>query len=187
MDPQNQGSRFETPSSGPAYPPQAYAQQQPVAGGQPDVVKRAGAALIDFVIIGFAVGVLNVILGLALGRFGLMAAAAVGVAAILLRDVAFQGRSLGKKILGFNVVTNAGGIIAPEHSIKRNATLAVGMLGSVLSPIPFIGWLLGLALGLAGLAAAAYELYLVATGKPRLGDQIAGTHVVVEGQPAIAL
>ncbi len=187
MDPQNQGSRFETPSSGPAYPPQAYAQQQPVPGGQPDVVKRAAAALIDFVAIGFAVGVLNVVLGLALGRFGLMAAATVGVGAVLLRDVAFQGRSLGKKILGFNVVTNAGGIIAPEHSIKRNITLSLGMLGSVVSPIPFVGWLIAMVLWLAGFAVSLYELYLVATGKPRLGDQIAGTHVVVEGQPAIAL
>ena len=55
MDPQNQGSRFETPSSGPAYPPQAYAPQ-PVAGAQPDIVKRAIAVVIDFVLIGVAVG-----------------------------------------------------------------------------------------------------------------------------------
>jgi uncharacterized RDD family membrane protein YckC len=186
MDPQNQGSRFESPASGPAYPPQAYAHQQPVAGGQPDIVKRGGAALIDFVIIGFAVGVLNVILAIALGRFGMMAAAGVGVAAVLLRDVAFQGRSLGKKLLGLNAVNATGGPITAEQSIKRNITLSIGMLGSVVAPIPVIG-LLAFVFYLAGFAASAYELFLVASGKPRLGDQIAGTHVVAEGQPAIAL
>lgn len=185
MDPQNQGTRFETPTSGPAHPTQAY-HPQPVAGGQPDLVKRAIAVVIDFVLIGVAVGVLNVVFGIALGRFGLMAAAAVGVGAVLLRDVAIQGRSLGKKLLGLNVVNAAGGPITVDQSIKRNATLSIGMLGSVIAPIPFIG-LLAFVFYLAGFAANLYELYLVATGKPRLGDQIAGTRVVLEGQAAIAL
>jgi len=34
---------------------------------------------------------------------------------------------------------------------------------------------------------ALYECYLVITHQPRAGDGIAGTHVVVEGTPAIAL
>lgn len=186
MDPQNQGTRPET-QAGPGYAPPVYAQQQPVAAAaQPDVVKRGIAAVIDFVIIGFAVGILNVALGIALGRFGLMAAAGVGVAAVLVRDVAFQGRSLGKKLMGLNVASNAGGPINAQQSIKRNATLVVGMLGSVIAPIPLIG-LLAFVFYLAGFGLSLYELYLVATGKPRVGDQLAGTHVVFEGQPAIAV
>ena len=188
MDPQNQGSRFETPSSGPAYPPPMYAQPpQPVAGAQPDIAKRAIAAVIDFVGIGFIVGVLNVVLGIALGRFGLLAVGLAGTAAVLLRDVALQGRSPGKKIMGLNVANAAGGPITAEQSVKRNSTLALGMLGSAVSVIPILGWLAAIALWCAALAASCYELYLVATGKPRLGDQIAGTHVVLDGQAAIAL
>jgi len=187
MDPQNQGTRFETPTNGPAYPPQAYSQAQPMAAGQPDIVKRIIAAVIDFFVIGMVVGVLNLVLGIALGRFGMMGASLVGLAAVLLRDVAVGGRSLGKKVLGLNVVNAAGGAITPEQSIKRNSTLALGMLGSAVAAVPFIGWLFAMVLYLAAFGASAYELYLVATNKPRFGDQLAGTHVVMEGQPAIAL
>ncbi|HET7232085.1 MAG TPA: RDD family protein [Longimicrobium sp.] len=186
MDPQNQ-TRNEA-QGGPAYAPPVYAQQQPVAAGaQPDLAKRAIAAVIDFVGIGFAVGVLNVILGIALGRFGLMAAAAVGTAAVLLRDIALQGRSPGKKIMGLNVVNAAGGPITADQSVKRNATLALSMIGSVVAAVPFIGWLIAMVFYVAGFGLSLYEVYLVATGKPRLGDNIAGTHVVAEGQAAIAL
>lgn len=187
MDPQNQGSRFETPASGPAYPPPTYAPPQAVAGSQPDIAKRAIAAVIDFVIIGFVVGILNVVMAIALGRFGLMAAALAGVAAVLLRDIAVQGRSLGKKLMGLNVANAAGGPITAEQSVKRNSTLVLGMLGSAFSVIPLVGWLVAMVLYIAGLGASLYELYLVISNKPRLGDQIAGTHVVVEGQPAVAM
>jgi uncharacterized RDD family membrane protein YckC len=187
MDPQNQGTRFETPSSGPAYPPQAYSQAQPATAGQPDLVKRLIASVIDFAVIGFVMGILNVVFAIALGRFGMMAVGLGGLAAVLLRDVAVQGRSLGKKLMGLNVVNAAGGPITPEQSIRRNSTLSLGMLGAAISPVPLVGWLIGAVLSLAAFGAAAYELYLVATGKPRFGDQLAGTHVVAEGQAAIAL
>lgn len=188
MDPQNQGTRPET-QAGPGYPPPVYSQApaQPLAATQPDVVKRGAAAVIDFVVIGFAVGIINVALGLAMGRFGLLVAGLAGVGAVLVRDVALQGHSLGKKLLGLNVLNAAGGPITPEQSVKRNCTLVLGMLGSAISVIPVLGWLLAMVLYVAGFGLSLYELFLVATGKPRLGDQIAGTHVVAEGQPAIAV
>lgn len=187
MDPQNQGSRFETPSSGPAYPPPAYSQGQPVPSAQPDLAKRVIAAFIDFLVIGMVVGVLNVVFALVLGRLGMLAVGLAGTAAVLLRDVALQGRSLGKKLMGLNVANAAGGQITAEQSVKRNSTLCLGMLSMAVRAIPVVGLPVSMLVSLAGFAAAVYELYLVATGKPRLGDQIAGTHVVVDGQAAIAV
>ena len=188
MNPQNQGSRSESPSSGPAYPPPMYAQQaQPVAGGQPDLAKRVIAAIIDFAAITVVYMVIAMVLGIVLGGFGVMVAGLVAFAAVLARDVALQGRSLGKKIMGLNVASASGGPITAEQSAKRNLTLSIGFLSTAARVIPIIGLPLSWLLSLAGFGLGCYELYLVATGKPRLGDQIAGTHVVVEGQAAIAL
>ena len=188
MDPQNQGSRSESPSSGPAYPPPMYAQQaQPVAGGQPDLVKRGIAAFIDFAVISVLYFVVVMVLGIALGGLGALVAGLVAFAAVLARDVALQGRSLGKKIMGLNVANASGGAITVEQSARRNITLSLGYLSMAARVLPIVGWPLYALLSLAGFGLGCYELYLVATGKPRLGDQIAGTHVVVEGQAAIAL
>jgi uncharacterized RDD family membrane protein YckC len=187
MDPQNQGSRFETPPSGPAYPPPAYSQAHPVAGAQPDIAKRAIAAVIDFAIIGVGMMILSFALVIVMRGFGSMIASVAALAAVLVRDVAFQGRSFGKKVMGLAAVNAAGGPITLEQSVKRNATLAIGMVGSVVAIVPILGWIAAIALWFAGFAAWCYEIYLVATGKPRYGDQIAGTHVVVESQPAIAV
>ncbi|SOD03917.1 RDD family protein [bacterium JGI 053] len=188
MDQQHPAQPSQTPNA-PGYQPPAPAQQYAVAGAAgPDLVKRGIATFIDFVIIGVATGILSFVLGMVMGRFGLMAAAVVGAFAVLVRDVAFQGRSPGKTVMGLAVVNAQGGPITVQQSVMRNSTLAVGMLSNALGAVPFLGLILGPVVGLAALVLCAYEIFLVATNKPRLGDNFAGgTHVVFQGQPAIAL
>jgi uncharacterized RDD family membrane protein YckC len=190
MDQQHPAQPSETPSAAPGYQPPARAEQYAVASppGQPDLIKRGIATFIDFVIIGMAVGILSFVLGMVMGRFGLMAAAVAGAFAVLVRDVAFQGRSPGKTVMGLAVVNAQGGPITARDSVMRNSTLAVGMLSNALGAVPILGLILGPVVGLAALALCAYEIYMVATNKPRLGDNLAGgTHVVFQGQAAIAL
>jgi uncharacterized RDD family membrane protein YckC len=186
MDPQAPETRSQ--ASGPAFQPPAPAPQFAGGGapGQPDIVKRGLAAFIDFAGIGVASFFLSIALGIPLGWMGRLLAAAVVTALVLGRDVLFQGRSPGKKILGLAVVRADGGPIGVQESVRRNATLAIGSAGSILGAVPILG-LLAIPIYLLGCAVGLYELYLVATNQPRLGDKLAGgTHVVFQGTPAIA-
>jgi len=180
------------PSHTPGHPPRT---EQPAPGhpyavasvAGPDIVKRGLALLIDSVIVGVVYGVLVVALGLPLGWIGSLVAAAVAAAAVLVRDVVLEGRSPGKKILGLAAVGPDGAPVTLQQSVMRNSTLALGYANAAISAIPFLG-LLSIPLGLVVLAAGVYEVYLVATNQPRLGDKLAGgTRVVFQGQPAVAL
>lgn len=194
MDQQTPGAQSETgstPQQG--YTPVYHGTPVPAPGGQPDMVKRAVALVIDSAIVGvayFVIAMVGGILSLGSGFLGALvisAGAAAATAGILLRDVALQGRSPGKKIMGLGVATVSGGPITPAESVKRNATLAVGMAGGIVGFIPIVGPLIAMVASLAGLGLFAYEAYLVITHQPRLGDKIAGTHVVVDGTPAVAI
>jgi uncharacterized RDD family membrane protein YckC len=188
MDQQHPTQPSETPSAAPGYPPPAPAQQYAVASpAGPDLVKRGIALFIDFVIIGCVYFALTIALGIPLGWMGRLVAGAAAAIAVLVRDVAFQGRSPGKKILGMAAVGPDGAPVTLQQSIMRNCTLAVGYANTALAAIPFLG-LLSIPLSLVALGLGCYEIYLVATNQPRLGDKLAGgTHVVFQGQPAIAL
>jgi uncharacterized RDD family membrane protein YckC len=188
MDPQY-GQQQQDPGNAPGYyPPPARQEQVATAGapGQPDLLKRFLAAFIDFAVIGCAYAVVSIPLTLMLGTIGAMAAAVLGTAVVLARDVAFQGNSLGKKLFGLAAANDAGGPITLEQSAKRNITLAVGWIGRIFAPIPVLGLLAVAVCGLAALALGVYEIYNVATNQPRLGDKLAGTHVVAQGQAVIA-
>ena len=188
MDQQHPARPSETPNAAPGYQPPAPAQQYAVAGAPgPDLVKRGIALFIDFVIIGFGYFALSLALGIPLGWMGRLVAGAIAAVAVLVRDVAFQGRSPGKKILGMAAVGPDGAPVTMQQSVMRNSTLAVGYANTALASIPFLG-LISIPLSLVALALCAYEIYLVATNKPRLGDNLAGgTQVVFQGQPAIAI
>lgn len=193
MDQQTPGTQSETGSS----PQQAYTPVQHhapfPAAGQPDTVKRAVAVIIDGVIAGAAYTIISKVFGIALGSglIGLLVGNLVGglaaLAFMLARDVAYQGRSPGKKVMGLNVATASGGPITAQDSIKRNLTISAGYLIAPLMSIPILGWIAAPIVGLAATAIGIYECYLVATNQQRVGDKIAGTHVVVDGTPAIAL
>jgi uncharacterized RDD family membrane protein YckC len=187
MEHQHPSQPSQTPGNPQGFQPPVHAPQFAVSAS-PDIVKRGIATVIDFVIVGVAVGILTMVLGLALGRFGVMAAALVGAGAVLVRDVAFQGRSPGKTVMGLAVVNAHGAPITAQESVMRNSTLAVGLLSNAIAAVPVLGFILSPIVGLAALALCAYEIYMVATSQPRLGDRLAGgTRVVFQGQPAIAL
>ena len=181
MEQQNQTpgaqQRYEQPAPGQAV----------TAVGQPDIIKRGIALFIDGVIVGCAWFALTIALGLPLGWLGRLAAAVVAAAIMAGRDVLFQGRSPGKKVMGLAAVGPDGAPVTLNQSVKRNSTLALGYANAAVAAVPFLG-LLSFPLGLVVLAVFAYEIYLVATNQPRLGDKLAGgTHVVFQGTPAIAI
>lgn len=189
MDQQHPSRPTQQPSdAAPGFQPPARAEQYAVASAAgPDLLKRGIALFIDYVIIGCAYFALSMVLGIPLGWMGRLVAAAVATVAVLVRDVAFQGVSPGKKILGMAAVGPDGAPVTVQQSVMRNSTLAVGYANTALASIPLLG-LLSIPLSLVALALGCYEIYLVATSKPRLGDTLAGgTHVVFQGQPAIAL
>ena len=91
---------------------------------------------------------------------------------ILIRDGLFQGRSVGKKLIGLSVVIEGvrGGAPAYRESIIRNVPLAAAY---ILFLIPYAGWVLGpLALGMECLVAVGDDQGM------RIGDMLARTCVV---------
>lgn len=187
MDQQHPSQPSQTPGYAPRSEQPAPSQPYAVASAAgPDIIKRGIALLIDSVIVGFAYGILSVALGIPLGWMGSLVAALVAGAAVLVRDVAFQGVSPGKKVLGMAAVGPDGAPVTLQQSVMRNSTLALGYANAAVAAIPFLG-LLSIPLGLVVLAAGLYEIYMVATNQPRLGDKLAGgTRVIFQGQPAIA-
>jgi uncharacterized RDD family membrane protein YckC len=185
---QNPGQPTQTPGAQQGYPPPAPAGQNAVASAAgPDIIKRGLALFIDFVIIGCGYFALSIALGIPLGWMGRLIAAVAAAGAVLVRDVAFQGVSPGKKILGMAAVGADGSPVTLQQSVMRNTTLAVGYANTALASIPLLG-LLSIPLSLVALALGVYEIYLVATNQPRLGDKLAGgTRVIFQGQPAVAI
>lgn len=125
-----------------------------------DLTTRAVAGFVDLLLI----------IGLARMPDVLGLLSALGY--ILIRDGLFQGRSVGKKLIGLSVVTEGvrGGAPAYRESIIRNAPLAAAY---ILFLIPYAGWVLGpLALGMECLVAVGDDQGM------RIGDMLARTCVV---------
>lgn len=127
--------------------------------------KRAGlllrtvAKLLDLIIIAAAVEILP--------KVGFFA----GLAYILIGDGLFDGRSLGKKVIGLKVVA------AESHkpctfrdSILRNSTFGVGFL---FYKMLWLGWIFFIII-----AVFEYIILLGSKDGMRLGDEIAKTIVV---------
>jgi uncharacterized RDD family membrane protein YckC len=95
-----------------------------------------------------------------------------GVMYILISDSLFEGRSIGKKIIGLQVISlSSKTICSVKESILRNLPFALALLAL---KIPFIGWLIG---GFIGLI----ELIMIFAGTDgmRAGDMLANTTVVM--------
>ncbi len=91
---------------------------------------------------------------------------------ILFRDGLFQGRSVGKKLIGLGVSTEheRGRTATYRESIIRNAPLEAAY---ILFLIPYAGWVLGpLAAGVECLVALGDDEGM------RIGDMLAQTRVV---------
>jgi uncharacterized RDD family membrane protein YckC len=124
-----------------------------------DLTSRAAAALVDLLIIIGLARLPDVI--------GFLSAAGY----ILIRDGLFERRSIGKKLIGLQVVSSEeqGPALTYRESIIRNLPIAVAYF---LFLIPYAGWVLGpLVLGVECLTA-------IGDGNGmRVGDMLARTYV----------
>ena len=126
---------YGPPGYGGGYPPPAPGGQQPAG-----VWIRLGARLIDWIITGIVVFLISLPF-YGSDSYGYFAGAIVGLIpfAYFVGMEVSQGWTLGKKILGLSV-HGPGGAAKPtaQQSAIRNAFM-------LLSIIPFLGWLLGIA------------------------------------------
>lgn len=94
-----------------------------------------------------------------------------GVVYFLISDGLFEGRSIGKKVMGLRVISLEENKSASfKESIIRNSTLTLGLL---LFKVPFFGWLLAPII-------FTFEFLLILGNKDgmRLGDDLANTKVI---------
>lgn len=130
-----------------------------------DLLNRFLAKFIDFLIIGA--------LGTAIkAPVGSMAALTYS----LIADGFFDGRSLGKKLIGLKVVNLKTGLPCNfKDSILRN--IPIGLIALFVFFIPILGLILFFTVGLVVLL---FESYLIYTddGGIRIGDIFADTQVV---------
>lgn len=105
-----------------------------------------------------------------------------------------QGQTLGKMVLKLRVQGPDGQHPTVGQSLRRNAFMAVGVIGTVagdiLGVIPvvggFLGGLLSFVIGLAGLALVVYIAYTInqdEAGRQGWHDKFAGGTRVLKEQP----
>jgi uncharacterized RDD family membrane protein YckC len=126
---------------------------------QAGLLLRAIAKALDFIIIAVA--------GEVIPKAGYFA----GLAYLLIGDGLFQGRSLGKKLIGLRVVSaDTDEPCSFRDSILRNSVFGIGYL---LYLIPWLGWIFMV-------IVCAFEFIILLGSKDgmRLGDEIAKTKVV---------
>ena len=141
---------------------------------KPDDLERVVAKMIDFIIV---VALLEIV-----PKVGYFA----GLAYLLIADGLFEGRSVGKMLIGIKIVFNNGTDTAPvcgfKESIFRNLPFAAGyLLFGIFKGLPLIGWLLSLVV----ITVVPVFEFLVMTGSEmgmRVGDEIAKTRVVEDKQ-----
>ncbi|MDI6638287.1 MAG: RDD family protein [Bacillota bacterium] len=141
-----------------------------------DLGKRFVAALIDGVIAGILTVVIPILGGLLGAAYTLTKDALMFQ---LTKDAQWKNRSVGKKVMGLQVVNLGGGDVDMTISLKRNVTLAIG---SLLAAIPLLGLLVA---PLIGGVLALIEIVLVLTDAAgrRLGDKWANTQVIAVEEP----
>jgi uncharacterized RDD family membrane protein YckC len=131
--------------------------------------KRAGlllrtvAKILDFIIIAAAVEVVP--------RAGFFA----GLAYLLIGDGLFDGRSLGKKLIGLRVVSaDTNTSCTFRDSILRNSTLGIGFL---FYKVLWLGWILIILISII-----EFIILLGSKDGKRFGDEIAKTVVIESPQ-----
>ncbi len=128
-------------------------------------LKRAGlllrtvARILDFIIIAAVIEIIP--------KAGFFA----GLAYLLIGDGLFDGRSLGKKLIGLQVVS--ADTLKPcsfRDSILRNSIFAIGLL---FYKMLWFGWIF-----IAIVCAFEFIILLGSRDEMRLGDEIAKTFVI---------
>ncbi len=123
------------------------------------ILLRTVAKILDFIIIAAAVEILP--------KAGFLA----GLTYLLIGDGFFDGRSLGKKIIGLRVILKEKNTPCTfRESILRNSTLGIGFL---FYKIILIGWIFILIVSLF-----EFIILLGSKEKMRIGDEIANTIVI---------
>lgn len=129
-----------------------------------NLLNRFLAKFIDFLVIGVLATVVK-------APIGSLAALTYS----LISDGFFDGRSLGKKLIGLKVINiKTGHPCNYKDSILRNIPIGLTVLFAV---IPILGWIL---LFTVGLVMILFESYLIYSddGGIRIGDILADTQVV---------
>lgn len=128
--------------------------------------KRAGlllrtiAKILDFIIITAVAEVIP--------KAGFFA----GLAYLLIGDALFDGRSLGKKLIGLRVISSeTNEPCSFKDSILRNSVFGIGYL---FYKIPWVGWIFIVIVSLI-----EFIILLGSQDGMRLGDAIAKTKVVI--------
>jgi uncharacterized RDD family membrane protein YckC len=101
-----------------------------------------------------------------------------GLAYILIADGFAGGRSIGKRLVGLQTLRVEGREPAGfRESIIRNLPFGAAQIAFA---VPYVGWLVSLAI-------LAFEGLLIVGNEQgrRLGDEVAGTHVLDAGQLAV--
>ncbi|HMK55264.1 MAG TPA: RDD family protein [Dissulfurispiraceae bacterium] len=120
---------------------------------------RVMAKTLDFIVVAAAAK--------AIPRVGFIAA----LSYILICDGLFDGRSLGKRVMRFRVISSAKTANCSfRDSMIRNAPFAVAM---VLYHVPLIGWFFPIMI-----PALEFLLALGNSEGMRFGDELAGTKVI---------
>jgi uncharacterized RDD family membrane protein YckC len=127
------------------------------------ILNRSIAKIIDFIIIAILIE--------AIPKIGYLA----GLLYLLIGDGLFEGKSIGKRLLGLKVVLHeGGGACTFSASAIRNLILVVGY---VLMLIPLIGFIFPLVIiFLEGILMIGSDRGL------RFGDELAKTQVIEERQ-----
>ena len=122
---------------------------------------RTIAKILDFIVIAAAVELVP--------KAGFYA----GLAYLLIGDGLFDGRSLGKKLVGLRVVSsNSFKPCTFRDSILRNSVFGIGFL---FYKILWLGWIF-----VAIVSAFEFVILLGSKNQMRLGDELAKT-IVIEG------
>ena len=145
-------------------------ETEPVAAensDRPELFNRFLAKFIDMLIV-LALCQLDAFFG--------FIAPLMGLTYILISDGLSRGSSLGKLLIGLQVVieNEENQPCSYKHSAVRNIPIGVVVLFLI---IPFWGWVLFFTLGLLILGIESYQIYQDPNGL-RLGDLLAETRVV---------
>ena len=144
--------------------------------------KRLVAAIIDGLIAGVLSGVISFLgIGSLLGGAYILTKDALMFE--LLKDPAWKGRSVGKRVMRLKVEGPRGSDVNFESSAKRNWPLAIGELLSfivALMPTGRVAWSNWSLIVGVSLIIGIIEIALVLTDPQgrRLGDRLADTRVV---------
>lgn len=146
------------------------------ASGYGGLGKRLLARIIDYLIVAVPMGILLAVLpGIRVGGdLGNALTSLVAFGYFVFLETS-QGATLGKKALSIAVTGDAGATVRVDASMRRNWWMLLGLL----SGIPVIGWL-------AGLASLAIVILIAVTisSDPRnqgWHDKLGGTLVVDRG------